>query len=206
MAPKKIRILFLGASLVAGYSSMGAVYHPFSQNVVKMLSTIMPDTEIESVVDGVPGDLVTRGKFRERMEKQFEEGQQPFDWTIVLGATNDIAFDIPGEEILAAFKEIWNIPLSHGSKVLALTVPKASIDRRNKILVERRNNLNQMIKEHKGDNFHVFDLHDALPCDGAHIEYWDDAIHFTPEGYDFIGDKVGVALMAIMAREKTTAA
>lgn len=69
MAPKKIRILFLGASLVAGYSSMGAVYHPFSQNVVKMLGTIMPDTEIETVVDGVPGDLVTRGTFRERMQK-----------------------------------------------------------------------------------------------------------------------------------------
>lgn len=69
MAPKKIRILFLGASLVAGYSSLGAVYHPFSQNVVKMLGTIMPDTEIETVVDGVPGDLVTRGTFRERMQK-----------------------------------------------------------------------------------------------------------------------------------------
>lgn len=69
MSAKKIRILFLGASLVAGYSSMGAVYHPFSHNVVKMLGTIMPDTEIEAVVDGVPGDLVTRGKFLERMQR-----------------------------------------------------------------------------------------------------------------------------------------
>lgn len=69
MSAKKIRILFLGASLVAGYSSMGAVYHPFSHNVVKMLGTIMPDREIEAVVDGVPGDLVTRGKFLERMQR-----------------------------------------------------------------------------------------------------------------------------------------
>lgn len=65
---------------------------------------------------------------------------------------SDIAYNVPGEEILAAFKEIWDIPLSHGSKVLALTVPRASIDRTNKILVERRNNLNRMIKEHNGDN------------------------------------------------------
>ncbi|KAK7720566.1 hypothetical protein SLS63_009784 [Diaporthe eres] len=207
MSPKKIRILFLGASLVAGYSSMGAVYHPFAQNVVKMLGTIMPDTEIETVVDGVPGDLVTRGKFRERMQKQFEEGQKPFDWTVVLGATNDLAFNIPGEEILAAFKEIWNIPLAHGSKVLALTVPGASIDSRIQgSLVERRNNLNKMIKEHKVDNFYVFDLHDALPCDANNVKYWDDAIHFTPEGYTLIGDKVGVALMGIMVAEKATAA
>lgn len=69
---KKIRILFLGASLVAGYSSNGAVYHPFSQHVVKMLGTIMPDAKIETVVDGVPGDMVTRGKFLERMQRHCE--------------------------------------------------------------------------------------------------------------------------------------
>lgn len=76
MSPQKIRILFLGASLVAGYSSLGAVYHPFSQNVVKMLSMVMPGTEIETVVDGVPGDLVTRGTFLKRMQKHC--GRVPF--------------------------------------------------------------------------------------------------------------------------------
>ncbi|KAL1848914.1 hypothetical protein Daus18300_013423 [Diaporthe australafricana] len=182
MSPKKIRILFLGASLVAGYSNMGAVYHPFSQNVVKMLGLTMPDTEIETVVDGVPGDLVTRGRFLERMLRH--------------------SFNIAGEEILAAFKEIWDIPLSHGSKVLALTVPRATIDGNNAGLVERRNALNKMIKDHKADNFHVFDLCEALPCDSDHAKYWDDAIHFTPDGYNFIGDKVGVALMGIIVAER----
>ncbi|KAH8774531.1 SGNH hydrolase-type esterase domain-containing protein [Diaporthe sp. PMI_573] len=205
MSIKKIRILFLGASLVAGYSSMGAVYHPFSQHVVKMLGTIMPDTKIETVVDGVPGDLVTRGKFLERMQKHFAEGQEPFDWTIVLGATNDIAFNIPGDEILTAFKKIWDIPLSHGSKVLALTVPRATIDKSNAGLVQRRNALNKMIKDHKADNFYTFDLHDALPCDDDHRKYWDDAIHFTPEGYTFIGDRVGCSLMGIIVAERTKA-
>ncbi|KAJ0115623.1 gdsl-like lipase acylhydrolase [Diaporthe amygdali] len=205
MSPKKIRILFLGASLVAGYSSMGAVYHPFSHNVVKMLSTIMPDTEIETVVDGVPGDLVTRGKFLERMRSQFLKGREPFDWTIVLGATNDIAFNISPEEIMTAFKEIWNILILHGSKVLALTVPRATIDSRNAGLVERRNTLNKMIQEHKADNFYTFDLNDALPYDPDHAKYWDDAIHFKPEGYNFIGDKVGVALMGIIVAERTKA-
>lgn len=53
---------------------------------------------------------------------------------------------------------------------------------------------------------YVFDLHDALPCDADNMKYWDDAIHFTPEGYTLIGDKVGVALMGIMVAEKATAA
>ena len=65
---------------------------------------------------------------------------------------SDIAFNIPGDEILTAFKEIWNIPLSHGSKVLALTVPRASIDSKNASLVGRRNALNKMIKDHGAEN------------------------------------------------------
>lgn len=72
MPPQKIRILILGASLVAGYSSLGAVYHPFSQNVVKMLRTVMPGTDVEAVVDGLPGDLVTKGTFLERIQKHCE--------------------------------------------------------------------------------------------------------------------------------------
>lgn len=68
--PKQLRILCLGASLVAGFSSGGAVYHPFSHNLVKKLRTAMPGIEIEVVVDGVPGDRVTTGRFIDRMKNQ----------------------------------------------------------------------------------------------------------------------------------------
>lgn len=50
---------------------------------------------------------------------------------------------------------------------------------------------------------HVFDLHDALPYDQAHAHYWDDPIHFTPDGYDFIGDKIAAALTEIIAADRT---
>lgn len=50
---------------------------------------------------------------------------------------------------------------------------------------------------------HVFDLHDALPCDAAHSKYWDDEIHFTPDGYNLIGDKLGVALIGLTLEDKT---
>ncbi|ROW05733.1 hypothetical protein VMCG_05158 [Cytospora schulzeri] len=203
MPPKNLRILFLGASLVAGYTSLGAVYHPFSHNVVKMLSLVMPGTEIETVVDGVPGELVSSGKFLERMQKHFEEGNEPFDWTIILGATNDIAFSVETEVIFESFKKIWDVPLSHGSKILAITVPRATMDDTNLGLVERRNAINKKITEYTKDGFHTFDLNGAMPCDSANAKYWDDAIHFTPDGYDFIGDKVGVALMGLIVEEST---
>lgn len=71
-APKELRILCLGASLVAGFSSMGAVYHPFSHNIIKRLGVTMPGTKVDIEVDGVPGDRVTTGRFIERMKKQCE--------------------------------------------------------------------------------------------------------------------------------------
>lgn len=77
MPGKKLRILCLGASLVAGYSSNGAVYHPFSDHVVKMLKMVTPGADIETVVDGVPGDKVTSGMFLERMESHCEIFSSP---------------------------------------------------------------------------------------------------------------------------------
>lgn len=32
--------------------------------------------------------------------------------------------------------------------------------------------------------------------------YWDDAIHFTSDGYDFIGNKIGTFLVSILSKEK----
>lgn len=72
VAPKKLRILCLGASLVAGFSSNGAVFHPFSDHVVKMLGMIMPEADVETVVDGLPGDKVTTGLFLDRIQKHCE--------------------------------------------------------------------------------------------------------------------------------------
>ncbi len=36
--------------------------------------------------------------------------------------------------------------------------------------------------------------------------YWDDQIHFTPDGYDLVGNKVGMALVSILAKERADAA
>lgn len=50
---------------------------------------------------------------------------------------------------------------------------------------------------------HVLDLHDALPYDSVHAKYWDDAVHFTPAGYDLIGDKIGIVLTGLTVAKET---
>lgn len=68
---------------------------------------------------------------------------------------SDIAFSIETDVIFERFKQVWDIPLSHGSKVLAITVPRARIDHRNPGLVERRNAINKKIMEYNKDGLYV---------------------------------------------------
>lgn len=52
---------------------------------------------------------------------------------------------------MTALKETWSIPLGHGCKLLAVTVPRATIDKDYPQLVQRRNELNEKIREYDAD-------------------------------------------------------
>lgn len=53
---------------------------------------------------------------------------------------------------------------------------------------------------------HVFDLNTAVTyysmSEADRTRYWDDHLHFTPDGYDLMGNKVGVALVSILAKDR----
>ncbi|KAK3330776.1 SGNH hydrolase-type esterase domain-containing protein [Apodospora peruviana] len=204
---QKLRILCFGDSLTAGYSSMGAIYHTYETMLVQFLEMAFPELDVETVEDGVPGSVV-KYDFKSRMEEHFDpdtKGNNGYDWAIVLGGTNDIAMGIPGEDVFTELKKVWDMPLRRNVKVLALTVPEAGMGN-SPAIIARRKALNDSIKGYKRTNFHAFDLHAAIPYFAMSAEdrrrYWDDAIHFTPDGYDFIGNKVGIYLVSILAREK----
>lgn len=68
---KTIRILCFGDSLTAGYSCMGAVHHPYEEKLAQMVEMAFPECDVQSVEDGVSGDLVgKRGLFLARMKRQ----------------------------------------------------------------------------------------------------------------------------------------
>ncbi len=56
---------------------------------------------------------------------------------------------------------------------------------------------------------HVYDLNKSVTyfsmSEPDRARYWDDLIHFTPDGYDLIGHKVGMALVSLLARDTTHA-
>lgn len=68
-----------------------------------------------------------------------------YNYTLFLGGTNDLGCGKSPSEIYASIREITSIPLSHGSKVLLMTVPECAV--KSKKLDAGRDKLNEAIRE-----------------------------------------------------------
>jgi lysophospholipase L1-like esterase len=81
-----------------------------------------------------------------------------------------------------------------------MTVPECGV--KNEDLDGRRHQLNKLIKEDKREGVYVFDLHAAIPYhsmgETERDEIWDDGLHFTPKGYERMGELVATRLMEII--------
>ncbi len=56
----------------------------------------------------------------------------------------------PPEAVFESLKQVWEVPLSHGCNVLALTVPEAGITGAFKARIDtQRNALNDLIRGYK---------------------------------------------------------
>lgn len=193
-----VSILCFGNSLTAGY--------PAGQPYAIRLKDKLEDafrghlfSEVEYEVDGLPGDLVTRGQYIERMRGDWK--RDFYDWTIVLGGTNDLGWGVKTDDIIAGLEKAWDIPLSKGGKVLALTIPDTKYQGLN--LGERRDAVNKAIKEYKKPNFFSFDLNATIPYHNMEPserpKYWEeDGVHLSAGGYDLMGEKVAEELIRIM--------
>ncbi len=91
---KPLRILCFGDSLTAGYSSWGYSHYPYAAQIREELRKAFPATEAHVVVSGLSGDCVVEGQFLPRIKGMCAiDDYPPYDWVIVLGGTNDLAWD-----------------------------------------------------------------------------------------------------------------
>ncbi|KAI1432616.1 SGNH hydrolase-type esterase domain-containing protein [Xylaria sp. CBS 124048] len=192
-----IRILCFGASLVSGYPAN----RPFAARLARKIEAAFPGRRVEYDVEGMPGDLVTTGKFISRMQMSWNSAPHPYDWTIILGGTNDLGWAKPTEQLFEALKRVWEIPLSKGGKVLALTIPETKM--KHGRIGERRDTVNEAIRSYERENFYHFDLCKAVPYHSMLPEdrgrYWHpDGVHLQTAGYDLMGDRIGEGLVRIL--------
>lgn len=140
--------------------------------------------------------------FQSRLEKAVERGI--YDWVLILGGTNDIGSRAHAEDTASALYEVWNTAMAQDCKVLAMTVPECAT----KIswLDTNRDMLNHMILTHEDTNYHTFDLKSKIPfhslTDEDKVKYWDDGLHLTNEGYDWMGDQIADALIPLVKQDR----
>ncbi|KAL6403245.1 hypothetical protein AUP68_12584 [Ilyonectria robusta] len=75
MARKPLRILCFGDSLTSGYFCFGMDSHPYSLKLEDKLTGALPGVDVETVTNGVPGDVATFKRFTDRMR---DESHIPF--------------------------------------------------------------------------------------------------------------------------------
>lgn len=78
------------------------------------------------------------------------EDHKSNDWAVILGGTNDVVWSREAADIYSSLQKVWDIPLSHGTKVLALTVPECADC--GEAFDNRTRDLNAMIMNHSADN------------------------------------------------------
>ena len=78
----QFNILCFGASITAGFSAGGSQYYPYSTRLMSRLANELPADYFEIKVDGVPGDTIIQGQYRDRMTKDIENAENPYDYVM----------------------------------------------------------------------------------------------------------------------------
>ncbi|KAJ6790376.1 hypothetical protein PWT90_04214 [Aphanocladium album] len=199
MPRKTLRILCFGDSLTQGFFNHGLGENPYSARLTEHLRAALPEgTTLEMRTSGVPGDVAAFPRFRERFTQQITS--RPFDWVITLGGTNDIAMGCHVDDTFKSLQSTWRLALSRRCNVLALTVPEVA---GNFTAVDaKRKDLNTRILNFEAENYYTFNLFEKLPCkslnDFKRDVYWDDGVHLTAEGYNWMGDLIADALIPLV--------
>ncbi|XP_031561161.1 uncharacterized protein LOC116297137 [Actinia tenebrosa] len=200
---KLVRILAFGDSLTQGHTYQLTHFHPYTHRLRQLLQ------EHKSVKFDVDNAGITGEFVRDQMTKRLPlllRKNGPYNLIIILGGTNDLGDFNPGEE-KALFKEIvslHDIAHEHGAKTLLLTIPESDY-----IFKDMGANGTSYIKE-DGEKGRILingmlrdfakENDDVTLCDldqehrhtnlkeEEKVKYWDDGLHYTPEGYDRMGE------------------
>lgn len=201
--PNTLNILSFGDSLTAGFSHVGVPDHPYGLSLETSLRAKFPELNVTVDVQGRGGDLVISppGQFLPRIKNIYrKKSLQSYDFAIILGGTNDLSVKTQTINIWPALQKVWSVPLSHSTKVLAMTVPECG-NCDSKFNAER-DALNLLILGEKTKNLYKFDYSSAIPYCGMpkykRDAIWADHLHLTDRGYDLLGNLVADRLAEIV--------
>ena len=148
--PESLRILCFGDSLTAGYTSRGWVFHPYADHLQTGLEQRLSTSKIHVDVAGLSGDQV-QGSYLPRIKRECADARMPYDWIIVMGGTNDLAWGQSPDEIYEGLRK-FSLSLSYSCYLpeAPLVFFWASPDRLSRALLKTLSLLTQLVQRKYG--------------------------------------------------------
>jgi lysophospholipase L1-like esterase len=181
------KILALGDSLTKGYYFNGTKYHPFSLKMNELFHNSNIDCEV--IPSGVNGE--TSESMKNRI-KEFD--LNIYELVIVFSGTNDLAYSISAEIIVQNILDIHDYINQIGKKSIHVSLLENKCDKLYNFYSEKRRNVNSLMKTKlkENKNVSICDLDSLFVYSKLSKEelklYWDDALHLSPKGYDYLGE------------------
>jgi len=105
---------------------------------------------------------------------------------IILGGTNDLGVEQP-DTVFDNLKKLYEMAEGTGAKVVTMTIPESSFNI--SWYLSKRKDINSKIQKISSErNYTIIDVESLIPYDAG--IYWNDSLHFSPEGYDKLGEVI----------------
>lgn len=190
------RILAFGDSLTEGWCDFGSKFHPYTRKLQSLIQSLSNAKSVDVVNRGVSGE--TTDQMNSRLGLVLDK-DGPFDLVIILGGTNDLGFSLnkDGEPLFRRLRSLHELALRHSPLSVAVTIPETGYEALDQFtaLREKRLQVNNLLKNYVQDydsKMLLCDLSTKLPrkflSDEDRRKFWADDLHFTPAGYDRMGE------------------
>ena len=206
-APRVVRILAFGDSLTEGHTLQLTHFHPYTHRLQELLRGYNKSISFQLDNFGITGEFV-QGQMSARLPKILKDNG-PYDLVIILGGSNDLSEFTLGQE-KELFEEIRNLHLTshrHGAKTMLLTIPESDyifedMGKDNTSYIKEQGEKGRILVNAMLRSFANETSDDVILCDLAKehphstlskedkSKYWDDGLHYTPEGYNRMGEIV----------------
>lgn len=190
------RILAFGDSLTEGWCDFGTKFRPYTRKLQSLIQSLSNSKPVDVVNRGVSGE--TTDQMNSRLGLVLDK-DGPFDLVIILGGTNDLGFSLnkDGEPLFRRLRSLHELALRHSPFSVAVTIPETGYEALDQFapLREKRLQVNNLLKNYVQDHASkmlLCDLSTKLPrkslSDEDRRKFWADDLHFTPAGYDRMGE------------------
>mmetsp|Transcript_27969 Transcript_27969/g.39046 ORF Transcript_27969/g.39046 Transcript_27969/m.39046 type:complete len:265 (+) Transcript_27969:119-913(+) len=202
---KTVTILCLGDSLTRGYFMRGYKHHPYSYRLEELLKKREDELEYDIHNQGIDGykavdmkDLYTatvKAQLESKKGRKHRREGRAFDIVVILGGINDLCLNTTPEKVFQGLKETHAAAIQDGAITVALTVAEHFQQKTHGASLEKDiAKLNEMIKSLGSSKTHVIDFAAEFPyfslSEEEKRDLWDDGLHYTPQGYDRMGEIV----------------